>query len=155
MFLLQFPLQPLNPVLLPTSVSPRSTLFPSSSAKGRPPRDNLQGYQVIIRLGTFPNIKAEQSYIVGGEGPQKQAKELKMCLLPLLEVFKSINLYSHKIGREPSSYPNRLSALWAFTESFLVDSVDHFLWYSWSLCLLCSFLPLYHRISWALSKVWL
>lgn len=74
MFLLQFPFQPLHPVLLSTSLSPRSTLFPSSWAKGRPPKNNLQGYQVIIKLGTFPNIKAEQSYIVGGKGPQKQAK---------------------------------------------------------------------------------
>lgn len=107
-FLFSLSTQSFCPPLSPSDLLFFLPLQQRADLPGITPKDNLQGYQVIITLGTFPNIKAEQSYIVGGKGPQKQAEELKMSLLPLLEVFKSINLYSHKIGREPRSYPNKL-----------------------------------------------
>lgn len=45
--------------------------------------------QVIITLGTYPFIKAEQGNQVGGKGSQVQAKESEIPpppTLPLLEV---------------------------------------------------------------------
>lgn len=45
-------------------------------------------WQVIITLGTYPFIKAEQGNQVGGKGSQVQAKESEIPspTLPLLEV---------------------------------------------------------------------
>ena len=88
---LQFPL---NAPLLPT---PLFLFRKWQDSQGYQPN---MSYQVAIRLGTSPHIKAGQGNPVGGKGSQEQAKESETPPLPLLGVPQEHQATQHNIYAE-------------------------------------------------------